>query len=232
MSTIHNRAEVGDIAEKILLPGDPLRAKYLAENFLEDYFLFNDIRNMFGYTGYYKGQKVSVMGTGMGMASIGIYAHELIHGYGVKELVRIGSCGTYQPDVALGDIIFAQGACTDSNFAYQYELEGTFSAISSYELLSKGVELAREKSLQYLVGNIITSDIFYNQIEDDWKKWEQMGILAVDMETYALYCLAARAGVKALTLLTVSDSFHTGEAMTAEERERSLRHMIEIGLGI
>ena len=173
MSTPHNQAQMGEIAETVLMPGDPLRAKFLAETYLEDVKVFNTVRNMLGYTGYYHGKKVSIMGSGMGMPSIGIYAYELYNFYDVKKIIRIGSCGAIQKDVHLRDIVIAQGACTDSRFAHQFELPGTFSAISSYALLEKAVEKAKEKNLTYHVGNIVSSDIFYHADKDSAK---QMGV--------------------------------------------------------
>ena len=230
MTTPHNSAKKGDIAETILLPGDPLRAKFIAENFLEDVTQFNSIRNMFGFTGTYKGKKVSVMGTGMGVPSIGIYSYELIHFYGVKNLIRVGSCGAFDENLNLYDVIIAQGACTDSNYADQYDLAGTYSAIASYDLLSKAVKSAEDKGVDVHVGNILTSDVFYSQKEDSWKQWAKMGVLAAEMETYALYCNAANAGVNALTILTVSDSIAKGEETSAEERQKSFTKMMEIAL--
>ncbi|MDW7667675.1 MAG: purine-nucleoside phosphorylase [Bacillota bacterium] len=230
MTTPHNSAKKGDIAETILLPGDPLRAKFIAETFLEDVTQFNSIRNMFGFTGTYKGKKVSVMGTGMGVPSIGIYSYELIHFYGVKNLIRVGSCGAFDENLKLYDVIIAQGACTDSNYADQYDLPGTYSAIASYDLLSKAVKSAEDKGVDVHVGNILTSDVFYSQKEDSWKQWAKMGVLAAEMETYALYCNAASAGVNALTILTVSDSIAKGEETSPEERQKSFTKMMEIAL--
>ena len=206
MSTPHNSAVLGQIAETVLLPGDPLRAKFIAENFLEDVEQFNTVRNMYGFTGSYNGKKVSVMGSGMGCPSIGIYSYELIHNYGVKNLIRVGSCGAYSPDLKLYDIILAIGASTDSNYAAQYELPGIYSATASWELLSKAKKIADENNIETFVGNIVSSDIFYHDNPENWKKWAKMGCLAAEMETYALYCNANRAGVNALTILTVSDS--------------------------
>lgn len=232
MTTPHNSAKKGDIAETILLPGDPLRAKFIAENFLEDVTQFNSVRNMFGFTGTYKGKRVSVMGTGMGVPSIGIYSYELIHFYGVKNLIRVGSCGAFDEKLNLYDVIIAQGACTDSNYAAQYDLPGTYSAIASYDLLSKAVKSAEDKGVDVHVGNILTSDVFYSQKEDSWKQWAKMGVLAAEMETYALYCNATNAGVNALTILTVSDSIVKGEETSAEERQKSFTKMMEIALEI
>lgn len=233
MGTLHNRAEVGDIAEKILLPGDPLRAKYVAEHYLENPVLFNDVRNMLGYTGTYKGEPVSVMGTGMGIPSMAIYSYELIHHYGVKTLIRIGSCGAYVPELKLKDVIFAMGASTDSNYAAQYGLTGTYSALASYPLLARGKSIADAKGVSSRVGGILCSDIFYEPLQPEaWKKWAALGVLGVDMESYALYCNAAYGGAEALTILSVSDSFVCPEKLTTEERQKSLQAMIEIALEI
>ncbi|MBC7087786.1 MAG: purine-nucleoside phosphorylase [Tissierellales bacterium] len=230
MTTPHNSAKKGDIAETILLPGDPLRAKFIADNFLENPVLFNTVRNMFGYTGTYKGKPISVMGTGMGIPSIGIYSYELIHFYGVKNLIRIGSCGAIQEDLNLYDVIIGMGACTNSNYAHQYNLPGTYSAIASYELLEKAVNVSREKNIPVRVGNILSSDTFYSADETEVERWKKMNILGIEMEAYALYCNANYAGVNALTILTVSDSIVKKEETTAEEREKSFTKMMEIAL--
>jgi len=232
MSTPHNSAVIGQIAETVLLPGDPLRAKFIAENFLEDVEQFNTVRNMYGFTGSYKGKKVSVMGSGMGCASIGIYSYELIHMYGVKNLIRVGSCGAYASDLNLYDIVLAIGASTDSNYAYQYELPGIYSATASWELLSKAKKVADDNNIKAVVGNIVTTDIFYHDNSENWRKWAKMGCLAVEMETYALYCNANRAGVNALTILTVSDSLEHKTETTPEQREKSFTDMIKIALEI
>lgn len=231
MSTPHNAAQMGDIAETVLLPGDPLRAKFIAETFLENAVQFNAVRNMFGYTGTYKGKKVSVMGTGMGCPSIGIYTYELIHMYGVKNLIRIGSCGGMQEEAKLGDIIMAAGSCTDTNYAHQYDLPGTYSAIATYDLLRKAVDEAERLGYRYQVGNVLCSDVFYDEGES-WKKWKTMGVLAAEMESYALYCNAAKAGVRALAIFTVSDSMVSAEEMTAEERQTGFTNMMEVALGV
>ncbi len=230
MSTPHNEAKNNDIKETILLPGDPLRAKFIAENFLTDVKKFNEIRNMYGFSGKYKGKDVSVMGTGMGIPSIGIYAWELINNYNVKNLIRVGSCGSYQENIDINDIILAQGASTNSNFISQFNLPGTFSAISSFELLSKAKNIADNKNIKVNVGNILSSDIFYNDYPEVWKKWAEMGILGVEMETYALYVLASKYNVDALGILTVSDSLVTKKEISAKERENSFTNMIEIAL--
>lgn len=229
MSTPHNAAQMGDIAETVLLPGDPLRAKFIAETFLEDAVQFNTVRNMFGFTGTYKGKRVSVMGTGMGCPSIGIYTYELIHMYGVKNLIRIGSCGAMSEEAKLGDIIMAQASCTDSNYGHQYHLPGSFAAIASFDLLRKAVDAAEQLGYPYVVGNVLSSDLFYNEAEE-WKQWKAMGVLAAEMESYALYCNAARAGVKALAIFTVSDSLTSKEEMTAEERQNGFTNMMEVAL--
>lgn len=230
MSTPHNEAKNNDIKETILLPGDPLRAKFITENFLTDVKKFNEIRNMYGFSGKYKGKDVSVMGTGMGIPSIGIYAWELINNYNVKNLIRVGSCGSYQENIDINDIILAQGASTNSNFISQFNLPGTFSALSSFELLSKAKNIADNKNIKVNVGNILSSDIFYNDYPEIWKKWAEMGILGVEMETYALYVLASKYNVDALGILTVSDSLVTKKEISAKERENSFTNMIEIAL--
>lgn len=230
MTTPHNSAVRGDIAETILLPGDPLRAKFIAENFLEDPVQFNTVRNMFGYTGTYKGKRISVMGTGMGVPSIGIYSYELIHFYGVKNLIRVGSCGAFQENLKLYDVIIGMGASTNSNYAVQYGLPGTYSATASWDLLYKAVKVAEQKGIPVHVGNILTSDIFYSADTDSTAKWQSMNVLAVEMESFAIYCNAAHAGVNALTILTVSDSIVNKEETTPEEREKSFTRMMEIAL--
>lgn len=230
MSTPHISAKKGDIAETILLPGDPLRAKFIADTYLEDVVQFNAVRNMLGYTGTYKGKRISVMGTGMGIPSIGIYSYELIHFYGVKNLIRVGSCGAYDEKLNLYDIIFGMGACTNSDYANQYNLEGTFSAIASWDLLYKAKQIADEKGIDVTIGNVFSSDVFYNPNGDDFKKWASMGVLAVEMEAYALYCNAVAAGVNALSIFTVSDSLVKNLETTSEEREKGFTKMMEIAL--
>lgn len=225
-----NVKEKGIIAETIILPGDPLRAKFIAENYLENTVEFNNVRNMLGYTGTFKGKKVSVMGTGMGMPSIGIYSYELIHFYGVKNLIRVGSCGSLQESVKIRDIVIGMSSSTDSNFAHQYNLPGTYAPTASWELLKKAVDIAAQKGIEVKVGNILSSDIFYGDDTDSWKKWAKMGVLAVEMESAALYMNAARAGVNALCILTVSDSLVTHEATSSEERQNSFTQMMEIAL--
>jgi len=229
MATPHNTASKGMIAPSILLPGDPLRAKFIAENFLENPVRFNEVRNMFGYTGTYKGKEISVMGTGMGCPSIGIYSYELIHFYGVRKLIRVGSCGSMQEDLHLGDIVMAIAASTDSNYGHQYRLPGTFSASASFDLLRRAVDSAEKNGFRYKVGNVLSSDVFYYDVPNT-EDWTKMGILCAEMESYALYCNAARAGVDALGIFTVSDSILTGEAMDAASRQTSFTNMMQVAL--
>lgn len=229
--TPHNNAKMGDIAETILLPGDPLRAKFIAETFLEDVVEYNTVRGMYGYTGYYKGRKISVQGSGMGMPSIGIYSYELIHFYGVKNLIRIGSAGAINKDLKLHDVVIGMGACTDSNFAYQYNLPGTYAPIASYNLLQKAVDVAKNNGTDVTVGNILSSDVFYSDAGlDNLSTWSKMGVLCVEMEAAALYMNAARAGVNALCILTISDCPFTGEECSAHDRQVAFTKMMEIAL--
>ena len=230
--TPHIKPNGVEIAETILLPGDPLRAKFIAENFLENPVLFNEVRGMLGYTGEYKGKKVSVMGTGMGTPSMAIYSWELINVFGVKNLIRIGSCGAMQENIKLYDIILAMGAATNSNYAKQFNLPGEFPITASYELLEKAKKVADEKNCKVHVGNVLSSDVFYNADETATEKWARMGILAEEMETTSLYLNAASAGVKALTILTVSDHMITHEQTTQEERQTSFTKMMEIALDL
>lgn len=232
MATPHNAAKPGDIAKTVLMPGDPLRAKYIADNFLEDVTCFNTVRNMFGYTGTYKGKRVSVMGGGMGMPSIGIYSYELYHFYDVESIIRIGSAGGIGDDIKVRDVVIGMGASTDSNYAEQYKLPGTYAPIADFSLLRKAVETAEEKNIKVVVGNILSSDHFYNDYEKTNKLWKKMNVAAVEMEAAALYMIAARANKKALCILTVSDHVFTGEALPAEERQTSFREMMEIALEI
>lgn len=232
MATPHNEAKKGEIAKTVLMPGDPLRAKFLAETYLENVVQFNGVRNMFGFTGEYKGKKVSIMGSGMGMPSMGIYSYELFTQYDVENIIRIGSCGALKENVHVRDIIIAQGSCTDSAFANQYNLGGTFSAISSYDLLEKAVAKAKEKNVNYHVGNVLASDYFYMAEGGSNLKWAKAGCLGVEMESYALFTTAAYLNKKALTLLTVSDSLVTAEETTAEEREKTFTAMMEIALEV
>ena len=231
--TPHIGAQVGDIAETVLLPGDPLRAKFIAENFLEDVTEYNTVRGMYGYTGYYKGKRISVQGSGMGIPSIGIYSYELIHFYGVKNLIRIGSAGALSDKLDLYDIVIGMGASTDSNFAAQYNLPGTYAPTASYELLSKAVEVAKEQGTEVHVGNILSSDVFYgDEGLDGLRKWAKMGVMCVEMEAAGLYMNAARAGVNALAILTISDCPLEGKATTAHERQVAFTKMMDIALNL
>ena len=228
--TPHNTAKKGDIAKKVLMPGDPLRAKFIAETYLENPVCFNTVRNMFGYTGTYKGQQVSVMGGGMGMPSIGIYSYELFNFYGVDQIIRIGSAGALQDHMKVMDVVIGLGACTDSNYAYQYGLPGTFAPIADYELMNKAIETAKRQGTNVVVGNVLSSDVFYNADPTVNDRWRSMGVLAVEMEAAALYMNAAKAKKKALCMLTISDHIYTGEALCAEDRQLGFGKMMEIAL--
>lgn len=232
MSTPHNEAKSGDIAKTVLMPGDPLRAKFIAETYLENVECFNKVRNMLGFTGYYKGKKVSVMGGGMGMPSIGIYSYELFNMYDVDNIIRIGSAGGIADHIKLRDIVIGMGASTNSNYAAQYKLPGTFAPLADYELLSKAVEAAKALNIKTVVGNILSSDTFYDDNKEANSLWKKMNILAVEMEAAALYMNAARAGKKALCILTISDHVFTGESLSAQDRQNTFRDMMEIALEI
>lgn len=231
MSTPHNAAENGQIAKNVLMPGDPLRAQFVAEHFLTDAQCFTSVRGMLGYTGTYRGKPVSVMGHGMGMPSIGIYSYELYAFYGVEKIVRIGSAGGMNPALDLGDIVIAQGACTDSNYAAQYELPGTFAPIADYDLLSRAVAIARREGFRHMVGNVVSSDVFYSASPERGQKWLSMGVLAAEMECAALYMNAAYLKKQALGLLTISDLISDpNRAMTAEERQTTFQNMMKLAL--
>lgn len=227
--SIHINAKKGDIAETILLPGDPLRAKYIAETFLEDVTQYNEVRNMFGYTGTYKGQRISVQGTGMGVPSISIYATELMQEYDVQKLIRVGTCGAIQKDVKVRDVIIAQGATTNSTMNNVIFDNVTYAPIADFDLLMKAYNAGIEKGLELKVGNVFTEDLFYNEFSDH-EKLAQYGVLAVEMETSALYTLAAKFGRQALSILTVSDHILTGEATSSEERQLTFNDMIVVAL--
>jgi purine-nucleoside phosphorylase len=232
MPTPHNAAKKGDIAETVLLPGDPLRAKFIADTFLENPVCYNTVRNMFGYTGTYKGRRVSVQGTGMGVPSISIYVTELVNEYGVQNLVRIGSCGAIQPEIKVRDVIMAQGSCTDSN-VNRVRFKGLdYAPVADFGLMQKAWKVAGEKGIDLKTGNILTSDTFYGDDPDSWKMWAAYNVLAVEMETAALYTIAAKYRRKALTLLTVSDHIITHEETTAEERQTTFKAMMEIALAL
>ncbi len=229
--TPHIEAKAGDFAETVLMPGDPLRAKFIAETFLENPKLVNNVRGVQGYTGTYKGKRVSVMASGMGMPSMAIYSYELFNFYDVKNIIRVGTAGVVMPDLKVRDIVMGMGACTNSNYAKQFGLPGTYSPICSYDLLKKAIEAAERLGVEPKVGNIYSSDSFY----DDGRnlaEWQKMGVLATEMEAAALYMNAARAGKNALTICTISDNPFTGEATTPEERQKSFTAMMEIALEI
>lgn len=229
--TPHISAKKEDIAKTVLMPGDPLRAKFIAETFLESPVLVNNVRGVQGHTGTWKGVPVTVMASGMGIPAIGIYSWELYNFYDVDNIIRIGSAGAMRDDLKLMDIVAGQGACTDSNFAHQFELNGTFAPIADYTLLSNCVEAAKEKGIDMKVGNILSSDNFYSPSNcDDSTKWRDMGVMAVEMEAAGLYMNAARAGKSALCICTISDHLYRSEALSSEQRQLSLTQMIEIAL--
>lgn len=228
--TPHNEAKKGDFAKTVLMPGDPLRAKYIAETYLDNPCLVNNVRGVQGYTGTYKGVRVSVMASGMGMPSIGIYSHELFDCYDVENIIRVGSAGGYSEKVKVRDVIVAQGACYDSSFASQFCLPGTFSAVADFTLMEQAVAAAREKGGQVHVGTVLSSDVFYNDNPLVVPSWQKMGVLAVEMEAAALYMTAARLNKRALAILTVSDHLITKEETTPLERQTTFNHMIEIAL--
>jgi len=230
--TPHNEAKYGDIAKTVLMPGDPLRAKYIAETWLENPVCFNQVRNMLGYTGTYKGKEVSVMGSGMGIPSIALYSYELYHFYGVESIIRVGSAGALQEGMELKDLVVAMGASTDSSYAGQLNVPGNFAPIADYGLLEKAVLAAREKNISVKVGNVLSADAFYNFDTGRTKRWADAGILAVEMESAALYVNAAQAKKKALSLLSISDHVFTGEELTAQERQLEFKNMIEVALEI
>lgn len=231
MATPHNAAQMGDIAKTVLMPGDPLRAKFIAENYLTEVNCYNTVRNMFGFTGLYEGKKVSVQGSGMGIPSIGIYSYELFSMYGVESIIRIGSAGAIREDLKLGSVVAAMGACTTSNFAHQYELPGTFAPIADYDLLRKSDDNARQLGINLTVGNLLSNDVFYNDVNRT-ADWVKMGVLAVEMEAAGLYMTAARLGKKALCLCTISDNIITGEEMSAGERQNTFHDMMKLALSL
>ena len=230
--TPHNGAKEGDFAKTVLMPGDPLRAKYIAETYLENPRLVTSVRNMLGYTGTYKGKEISVMGGGMGMPSVGIYTYELFNFYGVDNIIRIGSAGALSDKLKLKDVVIGMGACTDSNYAAQYGLPGTFAPIADYGLLRRAVEVAEKQGTNVVVGNVLSSDAFYNANKNANDLWKSMGVLAVEMEAAALYMNAAKAGKNALCILSISDHIYSGEELSAEERQVGFGKMMEIALGL
>lgn len=230
--TPHIGAREGEIADRVIMAGDPLRAKFMAETFLTNPVQYNAVRGMLGYTGEYKGKRVSVQGHGMGMPSIGIYTYELYNFYGVKRIIRTGSAGAYHPDLQLGDVVLGQGACTDSNYANQYNLPGVYAPIADFDLLRAAAAKAEAMGINYKVGNLLSSDVFYGDDSQSWKQWQKMGVLAVEMEAAALYMNAARSGNEALCICTISDSLVHGTACSAEQRQTSFTNMMEIAFDI
>ena len=228
--TPHINATPDDIAKTVLMPGDPLRAKFVAENYLENAVLFNNVRGIQGYTGLYEGKRVSVMASGMGMPSIGIYSYELFSFFGVENIIRIGSAGSMSEKVHVRDIVFGMGACTNSAYGEQYGLTGTFAPTADFELLCKSVDIAKEMGVNYHVGSLFSSDCFYNDDPTVTEKWQKMGVLAVEMEAAALYMNAARLGKRALAICTISDSLVTGESLDSEARQTSFGDMMQIAL--
>lgn len=228
--SVHIGAEVNQIASTVLLPGDPLRAKFIADRFLKDVICYNQVRGMYGFTGSYKGKKVSVQGTGMGIPSISIYANELIQSYNVKNLVRIGTCGSMQENIKVRDVILAMSASTDSS-VNKIKFNGMdYAPTASFALLKKAYDVALLRDINVKVGSVFTSDNFYNDNPEGWKQWAKYGALGIEMETTALYTIAAKYGVDALSILTVSDSMVTGEATSSDEREKTFIQMVELAL--
>ncbi len=230
MSTHINAAGKRDIAKSVLLPGDPLRARFIAENFLTDPVCYNEIRGMLGFTGTYKGVPVSVQGTGMGMPSMGIYSWELITQYGVENLIRIGTAGSFHKDIKVKDIVVGMAASTDSNYVHAFDVPGSFAPCASYELLSKLQASSEKLGIPFRAGNIVSCDVFYELKEDWWKKWASMGVMAVEMEAAALYMNAAYNNVNAIAIMTISDHFVTGENATSQERQNSFTDMMKLAL--
>lgn len=232
MGTPHNAARLEDIAKTVIMPGDPLRAKFIAETFLEDAVCINEVRNMFGYTGFYNGRRVTVMGSGMGMPSMGIYSYELFDMYDVDRIIRIGSAGGLSDTVKVRDIVIGLGASTNSNYGAQYKLPGTFAPIADFKLVMAAVQAAQKEHIEVVVGNILSSDTFYTAYETDNDLWKSMGVLAVEMETAALYMNAARLGKSALGIFTISDHLYTKESLSAQERQTTFTDMMKIALEI
>lgn len=230
MPTPHNSAKPGDFAKTVLMPGDPLRSRFIAENFLESPVLVNDVRGVQGYTGFWKGERVSVQASGMGIPSIGIYSWELYKLYNVENIIRIGSAGGLADDLELMDVVAGVGACTDSNFAHQFGLNGTFAPIADYTLLSTLMSCADKRGQTVRAGNLLSADNFYNDGSDTADQWKKMGVLAVEMEAAGLYMTAARTGKRALAVCTISDHLYKAEELTAMERQTSMTAMIELAL--
>lgn len=227
--TPHNAALRGQIAETVIMSGDPKRSRFIAEKYLTDPVQYNDVRGMMGFTGTYNGKKVSVQGHGMGIPSIAIYTHELFNFYGVRNIIRVGTCGTFNPNAELGSLLIAQGACTDSNYGWQFNLPGTFAPIADFGLLRRAVECAEKKGLKYEVGNVLSSDVFYDP-SGRQAEWAKYGVLGVEMEASALYMNAAASGKKALTILTVTDNIATDRHLSADQRQLDMGNMIEVAL--
>ena len=232
ISTPHISAPPIPYAKTVLMPGDPLRSKYVAEKYLENAVLVNNVRGVQGYTGTFNGKPVSIMASGMGMPSMGIYSHELYSQFGVETIIRIGSMGSYSSVLKLREIVLAMAVSTDSSFVEQFGLPGTFSPSADWSLLRKAAETAESRGLKYTVGNILSSDRFYDDDPDSYKKWMKMGVLGVEMESAALYSIAARLGKKALTVLTVSDILETGEKLSSEDRQTSFDDMVLLALNL
>ena len=230
--TPHIEAKEGEIAKTVIMAGDPLRAKFMAEKYLDNPTIYNQVRGMFGYTGTYKGKRVSIQGHGMGIPSIGIYTYELFNFYDVDTIIRVGSAGAIDDDLNIGDIVMGMGACTNSNYARQYNLCGTFAPIADFGLLSKAVSEAERQGFRYKVGNLYSSDTFYDDDKNSLKQWQKMGVLAVEMEAPALYMNAARAGKKALCICTISDCPFKNIATTSEQRQTGFTNMMEIALAL
>lgn len=230
--SIHINAKKGEVAETVLLPGDPLRAKWIAETYLEDAVLYNEVRNMFGYTGIYQGKRISVQGTGMGVPSISIYAHELINEFDVKNLIRVGSAGSYQKNVKLRDIVIAMAASSTSGINKARFKGADFAPTASFELFQQALDKAKSEKIEVKAGNVLTSDIFYADEFESFQLWSKFGVLCVEMETSGLYTLAAQHQVNALSILTISDSLVTGEKVDSAERETTFREMVEIALSL
>ena len=228
--SIHLEAKPGEIAESVLLPGDPMRAKWIAETFLEDPVCYNDVRAMLGYTGMYNGKRISVQGTGMGIPSALIYCHELINDYGVKNLIRVGSAGSYQSDVAIRDIVIAMAASSTSGINNSRFINADYSPTANFDLFMKAVTYAQEHNIAVKAGNVLSSDEFYEDDRDAYKQWAEFGVLCVEMEAAGLYTIAAKYNVRALAILTISDSLVTGERVSADERETTFSRMVEIAL--
>lgn len=230
--TPHIEAKEGEIAKTVIMAGDPLRAKFMADKYLDNPTIYNQVRGMFGYTGTYKGKRVSIQGHGMGIPSIGIYTYELFNFYDVDTIIRVGSAGAIDDDLNIGDIVMGMGACTNSNYARQYNLCGTFAPIADFGLLSKAVSEAERQGFRYKVGNLYSSDTFYDDDENSLKQWQKMGVLAVEMEAPALYMNAARAGKKALCICTISDCPFKNIATTSEQRQTGFTNMMEVALAL